>query len=399
MTNDASTADRPFDGIWCELESRHAWEIQVVESNNPPPAISRMVYCWSDYDNRHAAEFRSRYRLEEVIGDAADDWEAAIRLRHWTFVNMVNDTEACLPFQESFSALDPVAMVEASRAGGTFWCSYFSMVFVAAATAAGIAARKLSIDNEHTAEEKGSHHGVVDVWSGRHGKWVHLDPNYDHHYELDGVPLNTEEICQLWQRQRGQGLTPVIGPDQRVAPRGRAARKDSPEACGCFWHLIECRNDVFRRDGRGGKSPAVMLVDQARKNQRWYQGTPPQTFEKEQYSDGTLLITEEPADAYPDLDAACIQLLPPHKMPYYCRVRLTSPAAPFFSHYEIRVDGGPAERVDGLEFPWRLHPGQCTIEARTVSVAGWRGPIYSMKLQIRENPSAQPQWPRPAADV
>ncbi|MFO7898990.1 MAG: hypothetical protein R6V58_08010 [Planctomycetota bacterium] len=395
---DRAGAPRPFDDVWRELERRHAWKIRVADYDNPAPAVSRMPFCWSDYDNRRAAAFRERYRLLELIEDAADDWEAVLRLRHWTFVNLINHTQAALPGLEPFTTLDPFALVGASHAGGTFWCSHFAMVLVAAATACGFVARKLSVDCEHTADEKGTHHGVVDVWVNRFRKWVHLDPNYDHHFELDGVPLNAEEIGRRWQTHRGEGLQPVIGPNRRPVDRARKGKPEDHEARTYFWHLIECRNDVFRRDGRGSKSMGVMLVDEARKKQRWYQGTPPDTFEKRGYADGTMLITEDPADAYPDVDAARMELLPPHKMPYYCRVQLSTPCAPFFSHYQVSVDGGPPERIEGIEYPWRLHPGSCSIEARTVDVAGHRGPAHRIRLDVSENPAATPQWPWPVDD-
>jgi hypothetical protein len=378
------------------LERRHAWNVRVAEVDNPTPAVSRMPFCWSDYDNRHAAAFRERFALAEAIEGAADHWDAILRLRHWVFVNMINHTNAALPGLEPFSTLDPAALVTASHAGGTFWCSHFSMVMVAAATSMGFVARKLSVDCEHTPQEKGCHHGVVDAWVGRFRKWVHLDPNYDHHYELDGVPLSAEEIGRRWQTHRGEGIQAVVGPQRRPVARARVGKRGLPDACAYFWHLIECRNDVFRRDGRGSKAMAVMLVDEARKGQRWTQGTPPNTFEKRGYGDGTLQITEDLADAYPDVDAAWMNLLGPHKMPYYCRAQLSTPCAPFFSHYEVRVDEGPAQRVMGVEYPWRLHPGTCRIEARTVDVAGHRGPPYRIGLEIEENPSASPQRPWPA---
>lgn len=384
---------RPFDEVWRELERRHAWRIRVTENANPAPAVSRLPFCWSDYDNRHATAFRERFRLAEVVAGARDDWEALLRLRHWTFVNMVNDTEACLPFVEPLSALDPFSLVIASQAGGAFWCSYFSMVLVAAATSMGLATRKLSIDCEHNGDEPGCHHGVVDAWVNRFRKWVHLDPNYDHHYELDGIPLNTEEIGRRWQTHRGAGIQAVMGPDCRPIARGRRGKPGEPEACACFWHAIECRNDIFRRDGRGSLYAAVLLVDEARKRQRWYQGKPPRTSEKSQYSDGTWIVTEDPAAAYPDLDAAWMTLRQPHKMPQYCRVQFATPCAPYFSHYEVRVDGGQPERVEGLEYPWRLHPGACAIEARTVGVAGWRGAPYRLAIEIDATAGESPQWP------
>ncbi len=387
--------ERPFDEVLSELEKRHAWKIRIAEDNNPEPAMSRMPYCWSDYDNRHAAAFRERYHLEELLEDVEDDWQAVLLLRHWVFNNMINHTNASLPGVEPFSTLDPTALLTACSVGGTFWCSHFSMVLVAALTSMGFVARKLSIDCEHTADEKGTHHGVVDVWVSKFRKWVHLDPNYDHHFERDGIPLSTEEIAQSWQKNRGEDIQPVIGPKCRPVPRARKGKTGEPEACAYFWHLAECRNDVFRRDGRGSKCMAVMLVDEERKKQRWYQGTPPNTFVKRGYSDGTIQFTEDPAEAYPDVDAAWMNLEQPHKMPYYCRVQLTTPCAPFFSHYEISVDGEPFQRIEGIEYPWRLHPGPCSIEARTVDVAGHRGPVYSIRLDISEDDSATPQWPWP----
>jgi Transglutaminase-like superfamily len=384
---------RPFEDVWCELERRHGWAVQVVEYDNPAPAISRIPFCWSDYDNRRAVAFREKYRLSEVIEGAADEWEALLRLRHWVFINMVNDTNASVSELEPFTILDPFVLLDTSRAGGTFWCSHFSMVFVAAATACGLVARKLSVDCDRTKDERGTHHGVVDVWVNRFRKWVHLDPNYDHHYELDGIPMSTEEVAKCWQTHQGQGLQAVVGPQCRPVDRARQGKDSDHESRALFWHAIECRNDIFRRDGRGSKSQALLMVDEARKSQRWYQCQPPHAVEKEGYADGTLLPIEELADAYPDLDAALMEVRPPHKMPYYCRVGLSTPCSPFFSHYEVTVDGQELERVEGIEYPWRLHPGTCSIEARTVNVAGWRGPVYRIQLKIADNPKLQPEWP------
>ncbi len=390
------TADksRPFDEVWQEIEARHGWKIEISQYDNPEPAVSRYPFIWSDYDNRRAAEFREKYRLDQILEGAEDDWDAALRIRHWVFTHMINDTHSSFPGGvEPFSKLDPFALLEASRVGGTFWCSYFSMVMVAAGTACGLPVRKQSIDCEHMPDEKGTHHGVVDVWVDRFRKWVHMDPNYDHHFEYEGVPMSTEEVGKRWQTARGEGIQPVTGIERRPMDRARKGKPEDHESRTLFWHLIECRNDVFRLDGRGSKALSVLLVDEARKKQRWTQGTPPNSFEKIGYSDGTMMITEDYADAYPDVNAAFFKINPPHKIPYYCRVRLDTPMAPFFSHYEIRVDGGEPERLDGLEYPWRLHTGTCRFEARTVNVAGRRGPAYSMELNVEHDKTAKPTWP------
>ena len=213
------------------------------------------------------------------------------------------------------------------------------------------------------------------------------------------MPLNVEEMCQIWLKHKGEGMQPIVGLERRPMPRGRGGRKGAPEACGYFWHLIECRSDVFRRDGDGSLGQAVLLVDEARKHRRWTQGTPPNTFEKRGYADGTLMITEDHADAYPDVNAVRIRLQPPHKMPYYCRAQFSTPMAPYFSHYEVRANGGAPERVDGMEYPWRIYPGTRTLEVRTVDVAGRRGPVHTVTVAVEEDASIAPRWPWPQEEA
>ena len=78
----------------------------------------------------------------------------------------------------------------------SYYCTHFAYAFVAAASSMGYPARHLGIDCEHSSDEGSTHHGVADVWVNCLRKWVALDPNYDAHLELDGVPLNAEEtVC------------------------------------------------------------------------------------------------------------------------------------------------------------------------------------------------------------
>jgi hypothetical protein len=378
---------RAFDPVWCELERRHGWAIEVSAQDNPRPAMSRIPFCWQDYDNRYALAFREQNHLDEAIDGAEDDWEAILRIRHWVFTNLINGTRASIP------GANPFAVLAAARTGATFFCTHFAYVFVAAAASMGFPARKLGVDAEHKPDEAGNMHGVADVWVNALRKWVCVDPNYDHHYELDGVPLNADEVGRRWQTHRGEGIQALVGPDRREVPRARRGMDGKAEACALFWHHIETRGDVFRRDGHGAKDPTVLLVDDARKQQDWYQGKPPKTFKHKRYEHGTFLITDNVDDAYPDLNAAYFELREPHKMPTYCRLEFYTPCAPNFSHYEIRVDGGEPERIEGREYPWRLHPGACSIEARTVNLAGHRGPPYSMTVAVREDSEKKPEWP------
>lgn len=79
---------RVFEETWRALEKNLAWKVTELEVHNPEIGLAKLPYAWQDYDNRRAAEFRERHRLAEVVAGAADDWEAILRLRHWTFTHV-----------------------------------------------------------------------------------------------------------------------------------------------------------------------------------------------------------------------------------------------------------------------------------------------------------------------
>lgn len=381
------TQTRAFDVLWTELEKRHAWKIAELEIDNKPVAVSRLPFAYQDYDNRRAVAFREKHRLAEVVAGAANDWEAILRLRNWTYTHMRDGTP-------SFTPPNPGALVDAALSGATFWCTYYAYAFVAAAGSMGIPARHLGIDCEHTAEESSTHHGISDVWVNHFRKWVAVDAHHDSHHEVDGVPLSAEEIGQRWRSHRGAGMTSHIGPNSRVVPRARACVPSKHESCGYFWHYIDSENDLLHQRNQPWPNPVVLLVDDERRRQTWYQGAAGKTFKHCRYADGSFLMTERVADAYPDLNCAHLALLEPTK-PYSCRVQFGG-LVPNFSHYVAIIDGAPETRIDGVEFPWRLHPGINAIEVRAVNTAGLKGPPSRIKVRIDEDPTRKPVWPNVA---
>ena len=382
-------SQRCFEDAWAELEKRHAWRIAEEEARQPELNFSQLPYAWQDYDNRFAVEFRSRHNLPAVIAGARDDWDALLKLRHWTFTHL---RFGLVPSIE-MTGPDPTVIVEASLAGGTFYCTHFAHAFVAAAAAMGYPARKISVDCDHSESEESTQHGIADVWVNRFRKWVAFDSNFDAHYEADGIPLNTEEIGRRWQTHRGEGVDALIGPDSRRVPRARGGKRDAPEACSFFWHYINCQNDIFNRHARLWPVPVVMPVDEARRSKQWYSGSPPKMQALDWRTNRAFLVTERCADAYPDMNCAKLNAAPPSNMPYYCPVRLERSCTPNFSHYEIATDGGAPLRFDGIEYPWRLRTGVCALEACAVNLAGHRGPPSRLRIRIEENPERKATWP------
>ncbi|HYF48087.1 MAG TPA: transglutaminase domain-containing protein [Planctomycetota bacterium] len=362
---------RRYDATWSVIEKRHGWSIAEQEMQNRKVANSLLTFAFQDYDNRRAVQFRQQHKLEELVATAADDWEAALRLRHWTFNNIRNGVP-------SFESIDPLAFIPASQAGGTFWCTYYAYAFVAAASSLGHPARHMGVDCDRTLEEPGSHHGVVDVWVNKFRKWVALDPHYDLHYELDGVPLNAEEIAQVWITRKGAGVKALIGPERREVPFVREIRPGVHESCGYFWFYIDLNCQVFQKLGQPYPDPAAILLTPARKDRIWYQGK-----EKHcRYAQNSFVPTERYNDVYPELN--CVELEPSQRpaLPYCSPVRIWTGTVPNFSHFEVSIDGGAPFRYEGIEFPWQLHPGNCSLMVRTVNLGGQRGPESRISLRI-----------------
>ncbi len=375
---------RVFDEAWRTLERLHGWQIVEKAIHNPEIGLSHLPFAWQDLDNQRAATFREKHRLGELVADADDDWEALLRLRHWTF----NQVPRGAP---SFSTDDPVAIVDSSHAGATYYCTHLAYTFVAAASSLGYSARHVAVDCEHAAAERSTHHGIADVWVNRFRKWVAVDTTFDAHYELDGLPLNAEELGKRWQTHRGEGIRTFFGPQYREVERARFGKPDVSESCYYFWHYLDTLNDVFHRRNTRWPRPVVLLLDEARKNQTWYMGAPPRTHKHVRYENGTFLMTERFADAYPDLNCTHLIIEKEGDLPHFCRVRFGSTCVPNFSHHQACVDGGPPLRIDGVEYPWQLHPGKCSIEVRAVNRAGVEGPPSRVEVEVQENASGKQQ--------
>jgi hypothetical protein len=249
--------------------------------------------------------------------------------------------------------------------------------------ALGFVARHLGIDSEHTRDEPSTHHGVADVWVDSLRKWVVMDPKYDVHYLLDGIPLNAEEIGRRWRSHRGGGIQASVGPERRPVTGANAeCLPDSHESRCYFWHYIDAQNDVFHHKAQQWPDPAIFLVDDERKKQTWYQGAPPNAYPHGRYANQSWVVTERYDDAYPDLNCVDLQPSACKLVPMTVRVAFGPTCVPNLSHHLISIDGGSEWRFDGVEFPWRLHGGRCSVTARAVNACGLKGPPSAITVVV-----------------
>jgi len=380
----SSQKPRQFEKTWASLEADHAWTITESAIENRPIATSKLTYAWQDYDNRRAVEFRQRNGLEQIVAGAASDWEALLRLRQWVFTRIKSGNP-------SLPSADPFHIVAGAEAGGTFYCTYYAYLFVAACGALGYSARHLGIDNERDKDGVGTHHGIADVWLNSLRKWAVVDPMCDVHYELNGVPLNAEEIGQRWRSHKGEGIEARVGPERRLVPRARRADPAYHESKGYYWCYIDTESDVFHRRGSLWPNPVVFLVDDERASRTWFQGQPPKTEPHARYANGTFVQTRRVEDAYPELNCTKIDL-EPAGLAGSCNALFYSHCAPNFSHYAVRV-GGRELRTEGANFTWRLCPGSNSLEVQAVNLAGQAGPVSRIEVHVEPDAGRKAEWP------
>jgi hypothetical protein len=384
ISSSPAAPKRHFEEAWAELERMHAWRISELSVDNREIARALCAYAWQDYDNRHAVKFREQHKLAELVAGAANDWEAILRLRHWVNVHMRDGNP-------SFSTARPSAILDGVTHGATFWCTFYGYAFAGACAAVGIPARHIGIDCEHEKGEGSTHHGIADVWSNHFRKWIAIDAHYHSHLELNGIPLNCEEIGMHWRKHRGEGLKSFSGPHHREVPRARPSRVDKHESCGYYWHYIDLHNDYHHHGKHTWPDPVVFPVDDERRKRIWYQGSAEKSHPHGRYANKSWFMTERAADAYPDLNCVKLELLPPMK-PWNTRVNFHS-MVPNYSHYLVKIDNADIDRTEGVSYTWRLHPGLNSLEVRAVNLAGWEGPASRVEIRIEDDKTRKPEWP------
>ena len=166
-------------------------------------------FDFQDLDDPRLKTFREEYRIDEVVAAGKDDFEKMVLLSTWVHKQFG-------PFgRPSLDTENALEILPAIRAGNTFYCAHYCLVYIAAAQSLGWLVRQVSIkrDNEPTRQ---SNHNVPELWSEKFGKWIMIDPTPDYYITRDGVPLNCYEIGREWALSRGRDISIHRGIDGKV---------------------------------------------------------------------------------------------------------------------------------------------------------------------------------------
>jgi len=169
---------------------------------NPAYRSNEIFMAYEDLRSPRCAEFRTRYKLDEVIAGSQDDWQAILAIRHWVKSNIQIENK-----HPTRTRGDAFAIMEAARAGGKFHCGHFCVVLNAALNSCGYVSRRVYCSPGRKTDEA---HATNEVWVNKLAKWVMVDAKYDQHFEKDGVPLSALEIHDEVIKNGGRSVTRVV---------------------------------------------------------------------------------------------------------------------------------------------------------------------------------------------
>ncbi|MFC1582739.1 hypothetical protein ACFL4W_04295, partial [Planctomycetota bacterium] len=366
--------------------------VKVSNLNINAPGLRVSGYDWSfqDTDNAELQHFRERFRLEEVIEQAADEMHAIRLLRNWVHMQDVwggNDVSYMI------SGVDPEAMVLACNSGGWLHCTFYAILTAAVLQSMGWVARKIAGACESNVWNTNTHHGITEVWVNDLCKWVLLDSMFDTHYELDGIPLSGLELHRAAFEGRGPEVAIAKGPQGAYTDFNgfpELHRKDAPQEpasqADCyFWRYYALKHHSFTRQGTWDRGKTLLLTDEAHKGKTWLQGE----NEHSGYS-GKFIETENIHDVYFDVNRVYLEPAEVNALhadtPHKNLVAFTvGTFTPNLDRLEISLDKGPwVPQHVFTRLAWPLHKGSNSFAVRTVNKMDKRGPVTELGAEIAE---------------
>ncbi len=296
-------------------------------------------------------ELRERYRLDDLITEAATEFEQVLAIGNWV-ADLVRSTTGKPPAPHEpksppFDAFYCLSLAPHYR----IHCTHASIIFVQAVTSLGFLARFTL--THHTAE----------FWSNEWGKWVFIDPKGSIakgagrgaiYFTHRGVPLSALEIRRLYYKGRWEEME-VHPPDANI--------DGMPDYRDLFRRVaFLCRNNWFSKPYPPEYYDPASSRHIFREVVWWTdEHTPPRlgclNTSHEWVFNFPVNYTQVALDYTDTLGTLQVAL---HTF------------TPNFDHFEARFDGQGWRKV-GETFRWVLHSGDNRLEVVAVNKFGRRG--------------------------
>ncbi len=373
-------------------ETANTGDYFLRSMDNPHVITPRFGPRFCDPRDSQLAAMRKEERLDEIVGDATDDWHVIGKIAAWTCARVQNGTGPV--YRGPFHGPALLKAIDAGQQG--FACGTFSHLFVDALASFGILGRTIGITSTSNRLTKGGaawNHATSEVWSDRWGKWVYVDSELILYYEFGGRPLSALELQDCLKK----GITPTLRHfDEAEAEKWIQARNFQwwKEAYFDQMQMINYDLDNYHmaKDfvGNGQPGGRPMLV-------YWPTDAP---WRPHYYSDRyRYLTTADPMDV--DWPVNCVKIRLPlnpdgrvaaKKGKNGLRVRAELTAyAPYPEALLVRAGQGgewqevkfrrqDGDIISGV-YAWDLRGDECLLEARVRSALGRLGRISWVKLE------------------
>ena len=161
--------------------------------------IADIPILMDEPDNPQLVALRTKYKLDEVVSSATDDYEKLRLLVKWAHDRWAHHGD------NKPSGPDPLTILKEAAEGKRFRCVEYARVVAAAARAMGMPSRVLSLKREDVeTASSGAGHVVAEIWLDQYKNWVFADAQWDVIPELNGRPLNAFEFQRALARNRSE---------------------------------------------------------------------------------------------------------------------------------------------------------------------------------------------------
>lgn len=291
-----------------------------------------------------------RYKLDKLISSTNRELDKFIILRDR--LNKIVPRGNPERMGYNFDSLD---ILSRARNGETFFCSWYSVVFVQCALSLGFIARYVGLFKGHV---------VAEVWSNEFTKWVVMDTYNNIHYEKDGIPLGVLELHRIWENKDFSNLAVVCGIE------GKNFLENTKEELLSYYHefYVRMRNDWFSNQYPHWHPKGNSIMN----GLEW----------QDKYTKNNILVARETCKDeeinFP-LNIVSITLDKNGSSKKQLHLILNT-FMPNFSYFLINIDGEYQEKHKKLDFFWNIHKGINKIQIRAVNSLGVVGPISEIEF-------------------
>lgn len=371
-------------GVWAS--ARLAF-ITIVHQDNGQPLTAIYTLSEDSFLHPRLQQLRRRENLGRCITSGATQFDKIILLRKWVH----QQWQTKMPFY--YPPWDAVEILDLSRQHhNNGFCAQYAIVFLQACQSMGIHARYLDMPGHFAAE----------VWSDDYNQWVFMDPTEDVHYEKNGAPLDSSDLCSAYWNHREDGIWKV-GSDKR---RVKVVRADLEKLRQCalsskadqLTHpLTILMNGVTRLLKHEADYHRYPLFGRDKFEYMLPELTPKISGAKEEFT-GRQKSDDRENFSY-RFNQALLFIVKRKATEGLVKVILHPENSPTFENFLLRTDQSNWEALNSSEFFWRLKPGLNHLSVRIRTRFGWLGPVSSATVFYKPNLFALPHSSPPASSL